>query len=244
MKSSSPRSPNNALAAFRNDLKSLSNPAKAQVLRRFFKTGPGEYAEGDQFLGLTVPQTRGLVKKYQDLPLSSIKTLIRSPIHEERLAALLILVRRYRKEDERKRIFDFYAAHLAHVNNWDLVDSSAEHIVGPWLLHRGKSLLYRLAKSENLWERRVAMLSTFHYIKRGDARDALKIAEALLSDQHDLIHKAVGWMLREVGKRCSLAELESFLQKHGRDMSRTTLRYAIERLPAPRRMYYLRSSRG
>ncbi len=249
MKSSSPQSKSKeinpvSLQSFRKELNSLSDPVKAKTLRRFFKTGPGEYAEGDQFLGVTVPKTRQLIKKYHELSLFDLKSLIQSKIHEERLASLLILVHQYQNGDDsiRKEIFDFYLANTTHINNWDLVDSSAEHIVGSYLQPLDKSLLAKLARSENLWERRIAMLSTFRYIKRGEAAEALKVAEFLVKDKHDLIHKAVGWMLREVGKRCSVRQEEAFLMKHYRTMPRTMLRYAIERFPKTRRIFFLKNS--
>lgn len=232
-----------ALQQFRKELKALGDPAKAAILQRFFKTGPGQYGEGDVFLGVTVPQNRQLVQKYQDLSLPDLLSLLKSEIHEERLASLLILVRQYRRGDEAKRreTYQFYIDNSNRINNWDLVDSSAEHIVGPYLKNRSKAPLLRLARSKNLWERRIAMLSTFHYIKEGEPEWALKIAQILLNDPEDLLHKAVGWMLREIGKRCSEASVRPFLDRHCAVMPRTMLRYAIERLPEPARQKYLKT---
>ena len=200
--------------------------------QRFFRTAPGEYGAGDMFLGLTVPQVRALVRQHADLPLPRVRGLLRSRWHEARLLALLILVRDFERGDERQRlrIARLYLANLAWVNNWDLVDSSAHLILGPHLAPGERGLLDTLGRSSNLWKRRVAMLATFHYIRQHDFRDALRIARLLLHDEHDLIHKAVGWMLREIGKRDEPA-LRRFLDRHAAVMPRTMLRYAIERLP-------------
>ena len=225
----------------RRDMRRLADPDKAALLQRYFKTGPGEYGAGDVFIGLMVPQTRQLAKKYAGLPLSAARRLLRSPIHEERLLALLILVRRFERgrDDDRARLFEFYLRQTGRINNWDLVDLSAPKIVGAWLLDRPKAPLRRLARSANLWERRIAVLATFAEIAAGRADTALDLAERLLADPHDLMHKAVGWMLREVGQRCSRRELESFLDAHAAVMPRTMLRYAIEKLPAAERGHYL-----
>jgi 3-methyladenine DNA glycosylase AlkD len=225
----------------RKRLKKLGTRERAEVSRRFFKTAPGEYGEGDVFLGVRVPELRRLAKEFQDLDSREIRNLIRSEIHEERLVALLILVRNYPKADQQaqKGIYDLYMGHLGFVNNWDLVDVSAEHVVGAFLWDKDKSPLYRLARSKDLWERRVSMLATFHYIKRDEFSETLRIAGMLLLDEEDLIHKAVGWMLREVGKR-DLAVEEKFLKTHYGKMPRTMLRYAIERFPEPKRQRYLR----
>lgn len=225
----------------RKRLKKLGTRERAEVSRRFFKTAPGEYGEGDVFLGVRVPELRRLAKEFQDFDPREIRNLIRSEIHEERLVALLILVRNYPKADQQaqKRIYDLYMGHLGFVNNWDLVDVSAEHVVGAFLWDKDKSPLYRLARSKDLWERRVSMLATFHYIKRGEFSETLRIAGMLLLDEEDLIHKAVGWMLREVGKR-DLAVEEKFLKTRYGKMPRTMLRYAIERFPEPKRQRYLR----
>lgn len=210
------------------------------MLQGFFKTGPGQYAEGDRFLGLTVPQIRSHVREFEALPFAALRTLIASPWHEERLLALLILVRRYARGDERERqrVYDFYMRNIRHVNNWDLVDLSAEHIVGAHLKDSDGSLVLELARSPSLWKRRIAMLATFHYIKKRDFAVALRVAEALVADTHDLIHKAVGWMLREIGQRDRAVE-EKFLARHAAHMPRTALRYAIEKFPEPLRRKYM-----
>lgn len=230
----------NPLAAIHRRMKALGTPARAAVSRTFFKTGPGQYAEGDKFLGLTVPNIRLVAREYQALELRDAARLLTSEWHEERLLALLILVRQYQRGDDatREAIHTLYLKNMRYINNWDLVDLSAEHIVGPHLKGKERALLVKLAKSKGLWERRVAMLSTFHYIKAGEFRDPLRIAALLIGDEHDLIHKAVGWMLRELGKRDQRVE-EAFLQKYAHGMSRTTLRYAIERFPEPLRKQYL-----
>jgi 3-methyladenine DNA glycosylase AlkD len=222
-------------------MKNMGSPKQATELQRYFKTGPGEYGEGDVFVGLKVPQVRALVKEFADLPLAETKKLLKSKIHEERLFALLMLVRRFEKGDdaEKKRMYELYLKHTRHVNNWDLVDLSSHHIVGEYLENRSRRPLYRLAKSRSVWQRRIAIISTAHFIQKGDFTDALGVGRLLLGDEHDLIHKAVGWMLREVGKRDRAAE-ESFLKKHYRKMPRTMLRYAIERFPESLRKRYLR----
>jgi 3-methyladenine DNA glycosylase AlkD len=222
--------------------RALGNAGDAAILQGFFKTGPGEYGEGDRFLGIRVPVLRGLVREFQDLPLADVIELLHSEFHEERLLALLLMVRQYGRGDAaaREAIFRAYLENTQLINNWDLVDLSAEHVVGPHLpTPADRALLDRLARSEMLWERRIAILATFHYIKKKDFADALRISEILLGDRHDLIHKAVGWMLREVGKRDLEAE-EGFLRAHYRRMPRTMLRYAIEKFPEPKRLQYLR----
>jgi 3-methyladenine DNA glycosylase AlkD len=231
------------LIKLKSDLRKYGSKEKAGILRRFFKTGPGEYAEGDIFLGVKVPVLRKLSNKFQDLPLSDTKSLLRSPIHEERLLSLLILVEKYRKADAagKKNIYRFYLGHAKFINNWDLVDVTAKHIAGAFLLDKDRAPLYRLARSDSLWERRIAILSTFHFIENNDFDDTLKIAAILISDPHDLIHKAVGWMLREVGKRDMDYE-ERFLKRYCTIMPRTMLRYAIERFPASKRQAYLTGS--
>ncbi|NTV40714.1 MAG: DNA alkylation repair protein [Candidatus Moranbacteria bacterium] len=225
----------------KKELKQLANPEKAKVLAGFFKTGKGQYGEGDKFLGITVPQTRAVTKKYWQLPLAEIQELLKSAFHEERLAALLILVAQFEKGDEKKRkkIFDLYLKNTRWINSWDLVDLSADKIVGAYLSDKPKDILFKLAKSKLLWERRIAMLATFHEIKNGRSETALAIAEKLLNDKEDLMHKAVGWMLREVGKRCSQKEEEVFLRKYAKVMPRTMLRYAIERFKEGKRQEYL-----
>jgi 3-methyladenine DNA glycosylase AlkD len=222
------------------ELAELGEPADAEFLQRFFKTGPRQYGEGDRFRGIRVPILRRLVKKYRIMPLSETVELLKSAYHEDRLMALLILVEKYRKSDgaERATIHRLYLDHTRYINNWDLVDVSAEHVVGAHLDGAGLALLDRLARSPMLWERRIAILATFYFIRRGVFEPTLRIAECLLSDRHDLIHKAVGWMLREVGKR-DAGKLEKFLDQHCAQMPRTMLRYAIERFPEPRRREYL-----
>jgi 3-methyladenine DNA glycosylase AlkD len=225
----------------RRRLRKLGTEERAEVSQRFFKTGPGEYGEGDVFLGVTVPDLRRIAKEFQDLDSREITSLFRSRIHEERGMALLILVRQYQRGDRQgqERIYKLYMKHLRFVNNWDLVDGSAEHVVGAYLREKSKKPLYDLARSKTLWERRVSIMATFHYIKRNEFSETLKISEMLLSDEEDLIHKAVGWMLREIGKR-DLAVEEKFLKKHYKGMPRTMLRYAIERFPEPKRQRYLK----
>lgn len=226
------------------ELRSLVNPEKAAFFPRFFKAGPGEYAEGDQFLGVTVPQQRSLAKKYyKRLTMAETLRLLQSPWHEERLTALFILVFKYQKGQPatKNNIFDLYLENTAYVNNWDLVDSSADKIVGDWLDSNDYKMkvLEKLAHSDDLWERRIAMIATFHYIKQGRADEALVIATILLHDSHDLIQKAVGWMLREIGKRVDRQTLIDFLDQHAHNMPRTTLRYAIEHFSPSTRQYYL-----
>jgi 3-methyladenine DNA glycosylase AlkD len=223
------------VAAIRTAMRGLADPAKASGFQRFFKTGPGEYGEGDRFIGLTVPQVRSLLKRFRPADDLAVSDLLRSAIHEERLLALLFLVDRAQHGD-RDTAFRLYVKNFARINNWDLVDASAEHLVGAQRV--GRTQLLRWAGSRHLWTRRIAIVSTFHDIRRGRFGDTLAIARALLGDDHDLIHKAVGWMLREVGKR-ELAALEGFLKRHHRIMPRTMLRYAIERFPEPRRKAWL-----
>jgi len=222
-------------------LKAMGDPERARISQGFFKTGPGQYGEGDVFVGLTVPQVRALSKELRALPLGETVKLLHSPLHESRLLALLLLIQAYGKGDEaeRGRVYGLYLQNTRWINNWDLVDVSAEHIVGAHLKERDRRVLDALAGSKLLWERRISILATFHFIRRGEFADTLRIAERLLSDREDLIHKAVGWLLREVGKR-DLAAEEAFLKIHSRVMPRTTLRYAIERFPEDVRQRYLR----
>lgn len=222
-------------------LRKYASPGKAKSSSRFFKTGPHQYGEGDRFIGVTVPEQRQIALQFKDLPLKEVEQLLRSPIHEERLVALLILVGQFANGDEtvKKEVYNFYLSNTDRVNNWDLVDSSAEYIVGNYLIAKTRETLYKLSSSSNLWEKRIAIISTFSFIKQGQADDTLGIAEILLTDKEDLIQKAVGWMLREVGKRVSEKALEEFLAKHYQKMPRTTLRYAIERLPPEKRKHYL-----
>jgi 3-methyladenine DNA glycosylase AlkD len=223
-------------------LERLKNPKKAKDLTRFFKCGKGEYGEGDIFWGIMVPQQRQVAKKYfQVADFSDIQKLLNSPVHEQRLTGLLILVLQFERADEKARgvIYNFYLKNTKRINNWDLVDLTAPRIVGGYLLNKDRKILYKLAKSKNLWERRISVLATFMFIREKDFMDAIKIAEILLYDKHDLIHKAVGWMLREIGKRNLKAE-ERFLQRHYRIMPRTMLRYAIEKFPEGKRRRYLK----
>jgi 3-methyladenine DNA glycosylase AlkD len=228
------------LSRLKKDLEKSVKPGKKEILERFFKTGKGEYGEGDVFLGVMVPDSRKVALKYRGIPLSDVSKLLKSKVHEHRLVALLILVQKYQSESDqgKKRIFDFYLRHTQHINNWDLVDLSAPKIVGTHLLHTGPAILYKLAKSKDLWERRIAVLATAAFIRAGRYEPTLRISEMLLHDTHDLIHKAVGWMLREVGKNDQAVE-ERFLRKHCKKMPRTMLRYAIERFDEGKREYYM-----
>ena len=232
--------PESIARAAQQRLREFADPKQAAILARFFKTGPGQYGEGDRFIGIKVPVTRKVAREFKNLPLAEIECLLRSEIHEERLLALVILAGQFEKgdDDARRLIYDAYLANTGRINNWDLVDLSAPQIVGGYLETRSRKPLDRLAKSASLWERRISILATFWFIRRGDFADALRIAKDLLGDREDLIHKAVGWMLREVGKR-DAAVLEAFLDNHCRRMPRTMLRYAIERLPEKKRQAYL-----
>lgn len=223
-----------------NRLKALGDPEKARVLQKFFKTGKGEYGEGDLFVGLRVPETRRLARHYRDLPLPETIKLLQSSIHEARFLALLILISAFQQGSAafREDIYRLYLENSHRVNNWDLVDVSAEHIVGAHLRYRDRSPLHQLAASNLLWERRIAILATFHFIKSGELEETLSIAVSLLHDKEDLIHKAVGWMLREVGKRDRRVE-EEFLKSYYRDMPRTMLRYAIEKFEEGLRLQFL-----
>jgi len=231
----------NMLEGLKKDLDKLRNPAKAEHLSRFFKTLPGGYAEGDIFIGLTVPNIRTVARKYGNLPLPQAKHLLQSGVHEHRLTALLILVDRFRRsgEPEREKIAAFYLDNLSHVNNWDLVDLSADKILGNFLFDKNRSILYTLCRSDQLWRQRVSIMSTFFFIRHDQFDDTFRLAEQLLSHKHDLIHKATGWMLREVGKRDKKAE-ENFLKKHYHTMPRTMLRYAIEKFAPKERESYLK----
>lgn len=224
----------------RHELKENADRKQAEILQRFFKTGKGEYGEGDIFLGIKVPLQRKICLPYFDLSFRGIKLLLDSPIHEERFCASAILVRKYEKGDERlkKKVFEFYIKNAKRFNNWDLVDLSASKIVGMYLRDHDRSVLYSLAQSENLWERRIAILSTFTFIKQGDFKDTLKISKILLNDKHDLIHKAVGWMLREVGKMNFSVE-EKFIQGNHAIMPRVMLRYALEKFPEDKKRLYM-----
>lgn len=227
-------------AEARRRLKALASPRIAAHSARFFKTGPGQYGEGDRFIGVRVPTLRKLARDCKSLPLTEVESMLHSPIHEERLLALLILVLITARSDDaqKKQIYDLYLGNMQFVNNWDLVDSSAPYLVGAYLMDKNRKPLHKLAKSKNLWQRRISIVATQHFIRRGDFEDTLEISRMLLVDEHDLIHKATGWMLREVGKRHE-PTLEAFLELHAALMPRTMLRYAIERLPQQKKKYFL-----
>ena len=222
------------------DLDGAADPERARHLQRFFRTGPGEYGEGDRFLGLHVPQVRAAARRHRDLPLPDLADVLASPYHEHRQAALFVLVDRYRRSApaDRETIVRFYLERLDAVNSWDLVDGSAPHVLGAHLSSRDRAVLYELARSGRLWRQRVAVLATFPFIRAGQFDDTLRLAELLRDHPHDLIHKAVGWMLREIGKRDRTAA-ERFLDRHAAHMPRTMLRYAIERFEPERRRSYL-----
>lgn len=225
----------------RSALEKLGSHAKATNALRFFKAGPGQYGEGDEFLGVTVPEQRAIAKRFTDASLADIETMLADPVHEVRLTALLILVEQFRMADAdgKKAVADFYLRHLDGVNNWDLVDSSAPQILGAWLLtKKDRSVLYRLARSGKLWRERVAIVATQELIRYGEFEDIIRIATILLHHKHDLIHKAVGWMLREMGKK-DIAALREFLSMHAATMPRTVLRYAIERMDAAERKRWM-----
>lgn len=230
------------LAALRKELRHQASAERAAGSQRFFKTGPGEYGEGDQFLGLSVPQTRALVPQTDALSEDDVLTLLHSEWHEERLIALFILIRRFGKarknEPAQQHLIELYLANTRWINNWDLVDTSAPHLLGAWLLKRDRSVLHRLAASESLWEQRISVLTTQAFIRAGDFADTLRLCERFLPHPHDLMHKACGWMLREVGNRDERM-LRSFLDQHVANMPRTMLRYAIEKLPETDRKGYL-----
>ena len=225
----------------KKELKKYANPEKVKILQWFFKTGKGEYGEGDVFAGVTVPNIRKVAKEFKELPFKEVELLLHSKIHEERLCAVLMLVEQFQTEDviEQKKIYNLYLKNAKYINNWDLVDLSAPKIAGVYLLDRDRKILYKLARSKNLWEKRIAILSTHAFIRGGQFKDTLKISEILLNDKHDLMHKAVGWMLREVGNRNREVE-EKFLKKYYKRMPRTMLRYAIEKFPEKLRQKYLK----
>lgn len=226
----------------RESLIKLGNPKIASNLQRFFKTGKGEYGEGDKFLGIRVPVIRKQIIKFKNVSIIQTLILLSSSFHEIRLFAVLMLVQKFSSEKEKRKVYDLYLKNTKYVNNWDLVDSSAHYIVGAFLLDKAKDPIYELAKSENLWERRISIIATFYFIKHGEFEDALNISELLLDDKQDLIHKAVGWMLREIGNR-NLFEEEKFLKKFASIMPRTMLRYAIEKFEEPKRKKYLKIKR-
>ena len=230
--------------AIRRKLRAHANPASVAVLQSFFKTGPGQYGEGDRFIGVKVPGLRAVCRECHGAPLAEVLKLLRSSVHEERALALLMLVDAFNAGDDRirRQIYDLYLANTAVINNWDLVDCSAGQIVGGWLRGRSTAPLTRLARSKSLWERRIAMIATFDGIRRGEFGDTFRIADILLHDEHDLIHKAVGWLLREVGKRDGAAE-RAFLASRYKTMPRTMLRYAIEKFPEGERRKYLERKR-
>ena len=230
------------LSALKKELRGKASSKRAKNLQWFFKTGPGEYGEGDVFLGVQVGGSRQVAKKYRTLLLKDVRKLLHSKIHEERTVALFILVHKFQANGnrEKKKIFNFYLNNTKYINNWDLVDMSAHKIVGDYLVDKSKKILSKLAKSKNLWERRIAIIATFHFIKNNKFSETLKISKMLLRDEHDLIHKAVGWGLREIGKR-DLETEEKFLRKYYSKMPRTMLRYAIERFPEKKRQAYLKT---
>ncbi len=229
------------LAEIRKELKKNADPKKAKDCLWFFKTGKGEYGEGDRFVGIITPILRKLSKKYKDLELKDIQKLLDSPIHEYRSLALMILCLQFDKADEKKqkKIYEFYLSNTRNINNWDLVDISCHKIVGKYLYGKDRSKLYELACSDNLWEKRISIISTAYFISMNDFEDTLRIAEALLHDKHDLIHKAVGWMLREIGKRDQKVE-EEFLDRYSKVMPRTMLRYSIEKFSDKKRKHYMK----
>ena len=228
------------LESLKKELQELADEKQAEILQKFFKTGKGEYGEGDIFLGIKVPVQRNVAKKYFGLSLPKIQELLKSNIHEHRLTGLIILSNKYKesKEEDQANIFNFYLKNTKNINNWDLVDVTAPNIVGHFLSDKKKNILYNLARSNNLWERRIAIVSTFNFIRKQEFEDTLALSEILLDDKHDLMHKAVGWMLREVGKKDE-AVLEAFLKQHYKVMPRTMLRYSIERFDEDKRKKYL-----
>lgn len=233
----------NLVETIHTELKELGDPEIAKHSQRFFKTGKGEYGEGDIFLGIRVPVLRKIAKRFKQATREDALSLLKSEYHEVRLTALLLLVGLYEKADEvgKQEIYEDYLAHVDYINNWDLVDSSALQIVGHFLFNRDRSVLYDLARSSDLWERRISIIATFYFIRQMDFEDTLKVSEIMLEDSEDLIHKAVGWMLREVGNRSILTE-ERFLKKHYNRMPRTMLRYAIEKFPEQKRQAYLKGT--
>jgi len=225
------------MVSIEKELQGKKDPIRAKILSRFFKTGKGEYGEGDIFLGIVVPIQRAIAKKYKDVSLKEIQKLLDSKIHEYRLTGLLVLVEKYKEDKE--LVYNFYIKNFRNINNWDLVDLTAPKIMGDFLKDKKKDILYSLAISDDLWERRISIIATFAFIKDNDFKDALKISKILLNDKHDLIHKAVGWMLREIGKRDKEVETE-FLDKHYRFMPRTMLRYSIEKFNPREKEFYMK----
>ena len=228
----------------REEIRALANKEIAQHSLRFFKTDKGEYGHGDLFLGVRAPKIRLIAKKHIDISITDMKTLICSKYHEERFLGLIILVNKYAKAKDKKnrnQLYKIYVSSFKHINNWNLVDVTCPHVTGKHLIDKDRTILYKWAKSEDLWTKRIAMVSTFSFIRKNDLEDTFKIAEILLHDEHDLIHKAVGWMLREAGKR-DLKREETFLKKYYKTMPRTMLRYAIEKLPETKRQKYLKGT--
>ena len=228
----------------REEIRALANKEIAQHSLRFFKTDKGEYGHGDLFLGVRAPKIRLIAKKHIDLSITDMKTLIQSKYHEERFLGLIILVNKYAKTKDKKnrnQLYKIYVSSFKYINNWNLVDVTCPHVTGKHLIDKDRTILYKWAKSEDLWTKRIAMVSTFSFIRKNDLEDTFKIAEILLHDEHDLIHKAVGWMLREAGKR-DLKREETFLKKYYKTMPRTMLRYAIEKFPETKRQKYLKGT--
>lgn len=223
------------------DLEKYSNTNDAEFLQRFFKTGKGQYGEGDIFIGVRMPACRIVAKQYIDLPLRELQKILDTKVHEQRMAALIILTLKYPKATNKQEIYDFYLLNVykGNINNWDLIDVTTPHIIGVYLLNKPRDILYDLARSQDIWQKRVSVLATFQFIKNGDADISLELAEILLHDNHDLIQKAVGWMLREIGKRCDRAILLNFLNQHAHEMPRTMLRYSIEHLPQEQKAIYM-----
>jgi 3-methyladenine DNA glycosylase AlkD len=222
------------------ELRRFSNPEKIEVSKYFFKTGKGQYGEGDEFIGISMPKQREVIKEFKDLSLNEISAMLSSPIHEFRMSALLILVEQFKKAKTEKRseIYEFYLKNVENINNWDLVDCSSRDIVGAYLFDKDRSKLYELAATDYLWSQRIAVVSTWYFIRKNQFNDTFRLAEMLLTHKHDLMHKAVGWMLREVWGKDELA-VEEFLDEHAPKMPRTMLRYAIEKMNEPKRKYYL-----
>lgn len=223
------------------DLNKYSNKEDAEFLQRFFKTGKGQYGEGDIFIGVRMPACRIVAKKYMDLSLNELQKILDTKVHEQRMAALIILTLKYPKATNKQEIYDFYLSNVykGNINNWDLIDVTTPHIIGVYLFDKPRDILYDLARSQDIWQKRVSVLATFQFIKNGDADISLELAEILLHDNHDLIQKAVGWMLREIGKRCDRAILLNFLNQHTHEMPRTMLRYSIEHLPLEQKAFYM-----
>jgi len=228
----------------REEIRALANKEIAQHSLRFFKTDKGEYGHGDLFLGVRAPQIRLIAKKHIDISITDMKTLIQSKYHEERFLGLIIIVNKYAKTKDKKnrnQLYKIYVSSFKYINNWNLVDVTCPHVTGKHLIDKDRTILYKWAKSEDLWTKRIAMVSTFSFIRKNDLEDTFKIAEILLQDKHDLIHKAVGWMLREAGKR-DIKKEEAFLKKHYKTMPRTMLRYSIEKFPESKRQKYLKGT--